>query len=352
MTADANRSYNTDANDLTFVNGSSTQIKLEDGAMILGGGGDNVEFKRDSGSSPVNLLFYEPPTSGTSYVSLVVPALASNRTITFPDNTGTIALTSDIVANTNLGTTDLSLDSGTAERTYTLTDNDLHFKNNGSTCVKISAADSELTLGGDGCQSVFFKSAAATPDIRIFEASGGGSNYVKLTIDAVATNTTLKFPSGTDSTLAGLAIRQTFTDRNTINQREFAVTGATDGDVIGDVVYFGSTSVNVGRLYYWDGSAWGNADADAASTSTGMLAISLGTGTASTVGMCIRGMVTISSSTGGSNGDILYVHTTANKITSTAPSGSGDIVRIVGYLMDSTNDAIYFNPDGSFVEIA
>ena len=129
-------------------------------------------------------------------------------------------------------------------------------------------------------------------------------------------------------------------------------TGATDGDVDGDVVYFGSTSVNVGRLYYWDGTDWQNADADAASTSTGMLAISIATGTASSVGMCIRGMVTISSSTGGSNGDILYVHTTANKITSTAPSGSGDIVRIVGYLLDATNDAIYFNPDGSFVEIA
>ena len=82
----------------------------------------------------------------------------------------------DTDTNTNLGNADLSLDSGTAERLYTLSDNDLHFKNNGSTCLKISAQDSELTLGGDGCQSVFFKSAASDPDIRIYEASGGGSN--------------------------------------------------------------------------------------------------------------------------------------------------------------------------------
>ena len=258
----------------------------------------------------------------------------------------------DTDTNTNLGNADLSLDSGTVERTYTLTDNDLHFKNNGSTCLKISAQESELTLGGDGCQSILFKSATSDPDIRIYEASGSGSNYVKLTVGAIGTNRTITFPTISDTTLAGLANRQTFTDRNTINQREFVVSGSTDGDVIGDVVYFGTTSVNAGRLYYWDGSAWGNADADAASTSTGMLAISLGTGAANSVGMCIRGMVTISASTGGSDGDILYVHTQANKITSTAPSGSGDIVRIVGYLMDSTNDAIYFNPDGSFVEIA
>ena len=82
-----------------------------------------------------------------------------------------------------------------------------------------------------------------------------------------------------------------------------------------------------------------------------MLEISLATGTASTVGMCIRGMVTISSGTGGSNGDILYVHTTANKLTSTAPSGSGDIVRVIGYCLDSTNGQVYFNPDGAFVEV-
>ena len=251
----------------------------------------------------------------------------------------------------NLGNTDLSLDSGTAERTYTLSDNDLHFKNNGSTCLKISAQESKLTLGGDGCQSILFKRAAAAPDIRIFEASGSGTNYVSLTLGALAANRIITIPDAT-GTLPLLESDQTFTGQQNIEKRKFITTGLTHGDVDGDVVYFGSTVVNAGRLYYWDGSAWGNADADAASTSTGMLAISLGSGTASSVGMCIRGMITLSASTGGSDGDILYVHTQANKITSTAPSGSGDIVRIVGYLMDSTNDAIYFNPDASFVEIA
>jgi hypothetical protein len=50
-------------------------------------------------------------------------------------------------------------------------------------------------------------------------------------------------------------------------------------------------------------------------------------------------------------GDILYVSTTAGGITTTAPSGSGDIIRIIGYSLDGTNETIYFNPDNSWVEI-
>ena len=50
-------------------------------------------------------------------------------------------------------------------------------------------------------------------------------------------------------------------------------------------------------------------------------------------------------------GDILYVTTTAGGITTTAPSGSGDIIRIIGYSLDGTNETIYFNPDNTWVEI-
>ena len=137
-----------------------------------------------------------------------------------------------------------------------------------------------------------------------------------------------------------------------INHLVFKETSSTHGDAQGDIITIGSTSVSAGRVYYWDGSAWQNTDADAAATATGLLAVSMGTGTASSVGMLLRGFVTLSATTGGSDGDVLYLDTNANRLSSTAPSGSGDIVRVCGYLFDSTNDVVWFGPDGSWVEIA
>lgn len=259
----------------------------------------------------------------------------------------------DTDTNTNLGNADLSLDSGTAERTYTMTDNDLVFKNNGDNMFKISAQEGEITIGGGSASSILFKSGTSAPDIRIFEASGSGSNYVKLTLGALASNRTITIPDAT-GTLPLLESDQTFTGKNNIAKRDFGGgTGATAGDVNGDVAYFGTTSVTAGKVYYWDStSAWIEADADTSAKSTGLLGIAIATGQADSVGMCLRGMVTLAATTGGSTGDKLYVSTTASELTSTAPSGSGDIVRIVGYLLDPSNNTLWFAPDNSFVELA
>ena len=52
-------------------------------------------------------------------------------------------------------------------------------------------------------------------------------------------------------------------------------------------------------------------------------------------------------------GDIT-LSASANTITglsTSAPSGNGDIVRVIGYCLDASNGQIYFNPDGTFVEV-
>ena len=235
--------------------------------------------------------------------------------------------------NTNIANTDLTQDD---DRTLAGDSNGLIF-----------TGQSEIEFNSE----VDFKNGTNAPDIRIFEASGGGTNYVALTIDTLAANKTIKFPVTDDTTLAGLACRQTFTARNTINNREFVVSSSTDGNAIGDTVYFGSTSVIVGRLYYWDGSGWTASDASSEADGSKMLAVSMDTGTASTVGMCIRGMVTLSIDA-GSNGDVLYLSETGSQVTNTAPTTSGAIVRVVGYCMDDTNGQIFFNPDGTWVQNA
>ena len=136
-----------------------------------------------------------------------------------------------------------------------------------------------------------------------------------------------------------------------IDNRKFTKTSNTDGDSNGDVVYIGgTTSMTTGALYHYksDGT-WELADADSAATCDGLLGIALGA-SSDTNGVLLRGMVTIDHDP-GAVGDVLFVSTTAGDITATAPSGTGDIVRIVGYCLDASNGQIWFNPDGAFVEV-
>jgi hypothetical protein len=118
----------------------------------------------------------------------------------------------------------------------------------------------------------------------------------------------------------------------------------------GDIVTFGTGSLTAGKVYYLNTSlAWTLTDANAASGATGMLGVALGTAVSD--GLVVRGYVRNTAFT-STDGQILYLSTTTTgNLTSTAPSGALDIVRIVGYQISATNDIIYFNPSNDWVEI-
>ena len=137
--------------------------------------------------------------------------------------------------------------------------------------------------------------------------------------------------------------------------RKFKVPAATRGNTGGaDVVFFGNTvegaATVAGAIYVFNSSGeWVNADASAASTATGLLAVARGTAAAD--GFVARGMVTLVADP-GSIGDILYLATAPQRAQSTAPTGTGQIVRVIGYCVDSSNAQIYFNPDNTWVELS
>jgi hypothetical protein len=161
-------------------------------------------------------------------------------------------------------------------------------------------------------------------------------------------NVSIANGAASTTTIAGNLV---VTTGATIPSRIFTVTPATHFRYQGDVLYHGSSSTTQGNLYTLkhDGT-WTDADADNETLSTGMLAIALGTDP-DVDGMLIRGMITMDSDM-GTLGDKLYVSTTSGGITNTAPSASGDFVRVIGYVLDSTDGQIWFGPDNSWVEIA
>jgi len=125
----------------------------------------------------------------------------------------------------------------------------------------------------------------------------------------------------------------------------------------GEVVRFGAGpsggSTTAGKLYYLDTDGqWEEADADALTTSGVLLAIALGT-TPGTHGMLLRGFFDVHSYFIGTfnEGVPVYVSTTAGSISVNAPSGTGDIVRIVGFCTTTAN-VIYFNPSNNTLELS
>ena len=126
---------------------------------------------------------------------------------------------------------------------------------------------------------------------------------------------------------------------------------------VGDIVTFGtedsSDTLAAGRLMYLhtDGK-WKYCDADAVATGgTQLLGIALGT--AVTDGLLIRGFFKLNSYTEGTWNEGLpcYVSEATGEIDFTAPSASGDFVRVVGYGTD-TSGVIFFNPSATNIVIA
>jgi len=208
--------------------------------------------------------------------------------------------------------------------------------------IKFTGAENSSNTITTGAQIEAFCEAA-------WSASENGARLVFSTTDGNAsTSTVLTLDSNKQATFTGPIACTT---------RTLDVTSSTDGDANGDVVYFGgTTSMTVGKIYHYksDGT-WEIANADAVSTADGLLGVALGSAS-DTDGVLLRGMVTLDHDP-GAIGDVLYVQSdnagTPGNATATAPSASGDCVRIIGYQVShASNGNIWFNPDNTFVEVA
>ena len=121
-------------------------------------------------------------------------------------------------------------------------------------------------------------------------------------------------------------------------------------------------TLTAGQIYFLhtDGT-WNSTDADAASTGgSQLLGVGLG-GAARSGGVLLEGFIRIPSTevlntpgSGAVDGLPLYVSTTAGHFDFTAPSATGDIVRVVGYCLDddSSDILVWFCPDNTWIEIA
>lgn len=230
--------------------------------------------------------------------------------------------------------------------------------------IDLAATDTNTTYSEATGSAEGLMSIAHHDKLDGIEA-GATADQTQADINGLAITTVGTISSGTwqgtaiasaylDSDTAHLSGAQTFTGKKTINIRAFAITdSSTHGDAIGDIIYTGLGLLTAGKIYYLrSNNTWTETDADSAASSTGLIGVALGS-SATTDGILLRGTVTLSEEIGGTEaiGSKLYLDTTAATATVTAPSGSGDIVRVIGYSLATDDDMIWFNPDGAWVEI-
>ena len=161
----------------------------------------------------------------------------------------------------------------------------------------------------------------------------------------VLTNAT-GYPGDISLVTAGVVTEGTWAT----NRKFVLPDGGAIADGKGDIVYFGTESVTTAGLiyYYTVDRDWAAADASAAGTSTGLLAVALGASNLD--GMLIKGMVTLATDPG----DValpIYLSETAGRAQTAEVTTSGAIVRVLGYSVN-TDAEVWFNPDNTWVELS
>jgi len=125
----------------------------------------------------------------------------------------------------------------------------------------------------------------------------------------------------------------------------------------GEIVYFGDTTgLTIGKIYVLDKTAFDSIEwkeADNTGLANGLLAIALGT--SSDDGMLLRGYVSFTDTSYtdmADYGNVQYLGT-GGEFTEIAPTGSGEIVRVIGYCINKNNfyPMLYFCPDTTWIEL-
>lgn len=130
----------------------------------------------------------------------------------------------------------------------------------------------------------------------------------------------------------------------------------TAGEYFGETITIGTaaTSSTAGKVMCCSGGTWALADKDTEAHGKSILGVVTAAATSSAhpaAGYLIYGLVRVSGlETSGSIGDVVYIGDDGD-LVHTAPTGSGDIVRPVGYIVNVTNKIIYFNPDKTWVTL-
>lgn len=321
QTAAENRTYTTASSTLLTLQTSTSDsafIRLEDygdatDTITFQGNTGRVKFKGANDAISGSLSLKQCDDNGNNLVTLAAPlTLASSYTLTLPQNDGD----ADQVLKTD--------GSGT-----------LSWVDQSGGSVDGSGSSGKVALWQDGNTLTF--------DTGI---SYSGSND-SLTVGAL-TSTSAGSGNGSVTAVVGNVGHLTVAAVLSPN-------GSTDGAFGTGTRMFEKLPVTAGmeagRVYYLRSGAWTKADKDD-TNSVNILAVATDAEN-SGLEMIAEGFVRMEVGNGFSlaqSGTPVYIGDDGN-VTTSAPTGSGDIARVVGYVISASAKTIYFKPDNTWVTV-
>lgn len=286
----------------------------------------------------------------------------TNTNITFNSNTGVLTSASLVAttADINAGTVDNTVIGGTTAAAATVTT--LTVNTNANPDANDGAG---LGTGALGWSDLFLASGAvidfanansvithssgiltvSTGDLRVTTAGTNTASVVTVGGTQTLTAKTLTSPTITTASLSGSQQLATNSSvKLSLAGSEGSYSGITMTGTAGATVAFGD-------LVYLSAadSRWELTDADAASTSGGLLAMCLGSANdGDSVLLLVQGNI---KSDGAfpdlTVGAAAYVSTTPGDIQVAQPSGTDDVIRVVGFGLSA--DELLFNPSGDYI---
>jgi hypothetical protein len=328
----------------TITTGSITVGDLHHGAYISGSNG-NIEL---SGSG-TGLLIVEGDisASGTIYGAVFVSQSIGGDIIA-----NTLRVNTDIVA-TNMEVTVEGDISASGDLYLGGSGQKIHFMSGSAKYDYINNSNSAITFGSGSTDVVKFNlveqkvGIGTTSPSTALEVEGSISASGDFILRGDGAEPFLSSSNGSLE-LSGSGFGQLQVDYRLFDTGSSTVASAGGG--MGDIVKFGGSTTTAGQIYYLQAAGtWAQTDADAGETTSGSLALALGTNSTSH-GMLLRGVGKLDSDPAGAIGAPIYLSTTAGRCTS-IPQSSGDFSRVIGFNLDE-DGLIYFNPDNTTIKVA
>ena len=325
--------------------------------------------------------------------------IAANRTLNVIGGTGITANANDIAITAGgVDTTQLAADAVTGAKIADNAINSEHYTDASIDTAHYAAGSVDATALGADSVNGNMMGANSVDSAQYVNGSIDTEHYAAGSVDATAlasnavTNAKINADAVTGAKIADNAINsEHYTDgsidtahigddqvtsaklahsiaivtnitspTSTIGLRDLDWQGNIDGGnatyAQGDVIYHETTtSTTQGNIYSMgiDGVVV-PADADAVATASTILCVALGAN--ASLGLLLRGTVVLRTSPGAQPGLPFYLSTTAGIAQAAAPSGNGDVVRVLGYQLTPNGEGdnvnvCYFNPDNTWVEL-
>ncbi len=317
-----------------------------------------------AGGTPTDITVANEATDTTCFPSFFTAATGdlgpkTNTNLTYNSNTGAFGITGALtVDNLTVNGNTITADTGAlnltpASGSAIVLDGAINVDAGvvtGATSITSTAFVGALTGNAD---TVTTNANLTGPITSVGNATSIAAQTGTGTTFVVNTSPTLVTPNIGAATMGGdlACAGNNITDVHELQIDALPDTDHTANGLTTNSISAGVTTAVGELLYLATDGEWALADADAEATASGMMAVSLAVGSdGNPLLVALAGSFVRDDTFAFTIGEVLYASATAGVITATAPSGTGDIVRVIGYAV--TADIVYFNPSGTWVEVA